>query len=78
MSFFASEGSSPILCAPGWSLFDTRLRGEVLPKFAASLPLCMYISSPSIVKFHLTKLVSKDEFLGQNSRAANLEKDMIY
>lgn len=75
MSSFASEGPSPILGAPGWSLFDTRLRGEVC--CSNSQPLSLHVSSPSIINFPLTNLVSKGEFLGENSKPANLERDMI-
>lgn len=50
---------------------------SVLPVCSLSPFVCVYFIS-SIVKFPLKKLVSKDEFLGQNSRAANLERDMIY
>lgn len=40
VSSFASQGPSAILCAPGQSLFDKRLRGEVYSSSLQPLSLC--------------------------------------
>lgn len=65
VSSFASQGPSPILCAPGQSLFDKRLRGEVYSPSLQPLSLCACVLLPVLLRFLSQSLHPRMNSLGK-------------